>query len=356
MTSRRDAVSNKVPGYADVQSVAAWREALRDPRPAVAIMISSLQCSDSPRLGGENVDHTRTLAESENSFPPIIVNRSTMRVIDGMHRLRAAMLRGRDRIAVQFFEGDERDAFILAVEANIKHGLPLSLADRTAAAARIISSHPQLSDRVIAASTGLAARTVGGIRRRSTADNPQLNTRVGRDGRIRPLNATEGRMVAAELMAHNPNASLREIASAAGISSGTAHNVRERLRRGNAPVPLKRHESERQKSPAKPEDVPRRRGNRMLGRTSEEDRSMILKKLHRDPSLRFTSAGRTLIRLLNALAVGANEWEQLIHDLPPHCAPTVTDAALACAQIWQELADRLGFDCAATTGRSPSEE
>ena len=70
-----------------------------------------------------------------------------MRVIDGTHRLRAALLRGVDVIDVLYFDGPDADAFVLAVELNHTHGLPLSRADRTAAAERIIGSHPDWSDR-----------------------------------------------------------------------------------------------------------------------------------------------------------------------------------------------------------------
>jgi hypothetical protein len=38
-----------------------------------------------------------------------------------------------------------------------------------------------MSDRVVGKTTGLAARTVAAIRRRSTDSAPQLNARVGRD-------------------------------------------------------------------------------------------------------------------------------------------------------------------------------
>lgn len=326
-------------GHDHLYAVASWRADQQDQHQVVTVPISSLQSSDSPRLAGEDAGHVRALAESEVTLPPIIVNRATMRVIDGMHRLRAAALRGQDEIEVRFFEGDDGDAFVLAVEANIKHGLPLSLSDRTAAAARIVSSHPQWSDRSIASLTGLAAKTIGAIRRCSTAENPQLNTRVGRDGRIRPLNAAEGRRIAAELMAERPDASLREIASAAGISLGTAQNVREQLRRGEEAILPKRHGGE-QKSQAKPEGSPRRRDNKMV-RASAENRALVLQRLRRDPSLRLTEAGRILIRLLHALAVDTNEWKRLIDNLPTHCTSTVSDAARACAQTWQEFADQL---------------
>ncbi len=342
MESWDEAVSGEARRYDDLYPAASWRGGQRDQRRVIRIPISSLRSADSPRLAGENGDHVRALAESEVALPPIIVDRSTMRVIDGMHRLRAAVLRGQDEIEARFFEGDEGHAFVLAVEANIKHGLPLSLADRTAAAARIIKYHPQWSDRAIASSTGLAAKTVGAIRRCSTAKGPQSNTRVGRDGRIRPLNAAEGRRIAGELMVDKPDSSLREIASAAGISVGTAQNVRERLRRGQDPVRLKRHDGNQRKThQTKPGSPPRPRGNKMLGLVSVEDRALRLQKLCKDPSLRFTQAGRSLIRLLRALAVDAKEWDQLIDNVPAHSRSTVSDAARSCAQAWKEFADKL---------------
>ncbi len=84
-----------------------------------------------------------------------------MRVIDGTHRLRAAILNGHEEIGVLFFDGTDDDAFVAAVRANVVHGLPLALADREAAATRIIKSHPQWSDRAIAEAAGLAAQTGG---------------------------------------------------------------------------------------------------------------------------------------------------------------------------------------------------
>jgi ParB-like chromosome segregation protein Spo0J len=323
--------------YADVHPIASRREGQQDQRPVVTIPITSLQLPDSPRLAGESADHVRVLAESEIALPPIIVSRSTMRVIDGMHRLRAALLRGQEEIEVQLFEGDEEDAFVLAVEANVNHGLPLSLADRTAAAARIVKSHLHWSDRAIASSTGLAAKTVAAIRRRSTADNPQSNNRIGRDGRIRPPNAVEGRRTAAKLMADKPDTPLREIAHAAGISLGTAQNVRARLRRGEDPIALNQHEDE-QRDQSKFDGL-------STGASTTVDRihdnHIILQRLRKDPSLRSTETGRLFIRMLHPLTLTAKEWEQLIHDLPGHCTVAVSDAARACAQTWEEVAARL---------------
>ncbi len=128
------------------------------------VPVGLLLAGDSPRLKGENAQHIRMLANSEVSLPAILVHRETMRVVDGMHRLRATLMKGQETIEVQFFEGSEDEAFIRAIAANTEHGLPLTLADRRAAAARITVSHPRCSDRWIAQITGLASGTVATIR------------------------------------------------------------------------------------------------------------------------------------------------------------------------------------------------
>ncbi len=144
-----------------------WRE-------TVTVPILSLRPGESPRLEGEDKAHIARLAETETPLPPILVDRRSMRVIDGMHRLMAASLNGREAINIEFFDGSAADAFLRGVEANVTNGLPLSRADRRAAAARITTSHPHMSDRAIAVSAGLSAKTVASIRCRSTDAVPQL--------------------------------------------------------------------------------------------------------------------------------------------------------------------------------------
>ena len=176
----------------------------------VAVPVLSLRVADSPRLNGEDKAHVARLAETETPFPPILVDRRTMRVIDGMHRLMAASMQGRKTIDVIFFSGSEADVFLRAVQENVAHGLPLSRADRSAAVARIIASHPHMSDRAIAHSVGLAAKTVAAIRKSSGTDVPGPNARVGLDGKVRPLDSGGGRRRAAELLTEQPDASLRD--------------------------------------------------------------------------------------------------------------------------------------------------
>jgi ParB-like nuclease family protein len=194
-------------------------------QPVVNVPISLLSTSGSPRVSGEDPAHIETLAATETRLPPIIVHRATMRVIDGVHRLRAAEYCGRDEIAVQFFDGPEADAFVLAVKSNIAHGLPLPLADRKHAAARIVSSHPQWSDRMITAVTGLASKTVADIRKVPAGEPDRWRSRIGQDGRVRPLDGAEGRVLAGEMLDTDPGLSLRQVARAVGISPETVRDV-----------------------------------------------------------------------------------------------------------------------------------
>jgi ParB-like chromosome segregation protein Spo0J len=268
------------------------------------------------------------LAELDVNLPPVLVHRPTMRVIDGMHRVRAAVLRGRDTIEVRFFDGTEDAAFILAVEANIAHGLPLSRADRTAAAVRIIVSRPHWSDRAIAASTGLSAKTVAAIRRRWAGSLPQPAARVGRDGRIRPVDIGGRRQRAAELINHHPEAPLRRIAQESGISVATARDVRDRISRGVGAVPQRRRTAGRPETTAGTHAAPRNLRQR-------------LRSLTQDPSLRYTEHGRSLLRWFDARLVDPGEWTGFVGTIPPHSAYLVAELARGCAAAWREFADEL---------------
>lgn len=308
-------------------------------RAPIRVPVDSLQAADSPRLAGENPIHTRMLAEVESILPPIVVHRPSMRVIDGMHRLRAAMLRGDPTIEVRFFDGPEDAAFVIAVQSNIAHGLPLSLADREAAAVRILAMLPHWSDRAIARSTGLAPKTVASIRHRTADDAAPQQARVGRDGKVRPIDSAEGRRRAAEVIADRPSASLREIASAAGISPGTARDVRDRIRRGEDAVPVRQRNAMNQGDNT---SAPRRpRNERTFAPDRSSEPSALLSTLKRDPSLRLTDAGRHLLRWLDGRTVTSADWADLFRTVPPHCTPVLATLARANAENWLQLAEEL---------------
>jgi len=348
-----------------------------DQQSMAEVEIDALRLTGSPRLAGERQEHIELLAAVPTRLPPIIVHRPTMRVIDGFHRLRAARLRGDTTIAARFFDGDESDAFVLAVRLNVTHGLPLALSDRQSAAERIIASHPHWSDRRVASVAGIAPGTVGEIRRRlgSGAADPQAR-RLGQDGRMRPLDGTAGRLRAGELLAEEPGLSLRQVARAAGISPETVRDVRNRLRNGEDLLPRSRRrdsDTEPGHAPA-PEagsgadtrpgsgsvPLPAARSQPAVGRPAHSvarartdaapDRVVLVKRLTADPALRFSETGRSLLRLLAIHAVREEEWEAIIGNVPPHCSGVVADLAVQLADIWADFATRVRSDVTASVG------
>ncbi|HEX6354439.1 ParB N-terminal domain-containing protein [Actinophytocola sp.] len=280
--------------------------------------IDSLDVNGSPRIAGEDVDHVAVLASVGTELPPIIVRRATRWVIDGRHRLRAAELRDEATIPVRFFDGDQRSAFVLAVRMNIDGGLPLSLADRKAAAARVVSWYACWSDRLIASMTGLSPHTVSEVRQRANGEH-RANVRIGRDGRIRPMDIESRKLVAREALMDDPNLSLRQVAKKARISPETARVIRADLFRKDVSAPL-------------PVDVPQQA---VVGQ------HVGIGNLCADPSLRLTEAGRMLLRLFNAHVASRGNWSAIANTVPEHCRPAVAQIAVDCAVFWQSLANRL---------------
>jgi len=321
--------------------------------PAETVPIASLKTGASPRLAGESIDHVRMLSDLGIKLPPILVHRPSMCIIDGMHRVRAALLRGEDEIETRFIDCDEADIFVVAVQTNIKHGLPLSLADREAAAVRLLGTHPEWSDRLVASTVGLSHKTVGALRTRMTGENVQSPSRTGRDGRIRPLSAALGRRAAAELIREDPTKSLREIARAVGVSVGTVRDVRARLTQGKDPVPEGRRTGGPATESASRETEPRDSapggaraglaGNAASAEPllSTKDAGLILQKLGKDPSLRFSEKGRLVIRLLHTCTICIDKLHVLAHQIPSHRTATVAELARVYADSWSNLANRL---------------
>ncbi|MFK0024401.1 transcriptional regulator [Streptomyces sp. NPDC090798] len=240
-----------------------------------------------------------------------------MRLVDGAHRLRAALLRGNDTIAVEFFDGAESDIFLHAVRVNVRHGLPLSLRERKGAAGRLLRTHPHLSDRALARVAGLSPKTVGSIRAGSAEGNAQPNRRVGFDGHVRPADSGRRREIVAAVLEEHPDASVREVAKLAGVAVSTAYEAKRRLR----------EEAVGTLASASP-------GRTATGDTIKSD----IKVLMADPSLRFTESGRSLLRLLIARSVSAEDLEHFVGTVPPHCSQTMAEIAQRVARNWEIFA------------------
>jgi hypothetical protein len=317
----------------------SWSVSEAHTLPVELVPIARLTVAGSPRIGGEDPEHIRTLAGTSAVFPPILVHRATMRVIDGAHRLHAALLRNEWQIEVRYFDGSEEDAFVLSVRLNVAHGLPLSRADRNAAAERILHAHPNWSDRAVAAISGLSDKTVGSIRRRTSAEFPQLSHRVGRDGRVRPNDSAAARRRAAAYAENQPDARVREIAEAAGISVTTARDVRGRVREGLDPIPANHCDAGRARPGA--EARPERAADVEREGDADDDLLSCLRRLRSDPSFRHHETGRMVLRLLDTNIVIAAEQDRLVNGVPMHSVNAVAQVAIQYALAWQEFADQL---------------
>ncbi|MCO6701437.1 MULTISPECIES: ParB/RepB/Spo0J family partition protein [Streptomyces] len=316
----------------------------------------SIRTGYSPRQDGEDYAHAQVLADVEHPLPPIIVHRQSMRVIDGSHRLMAALINGREDIEVRFFDGPEEWAFLIAVRENVTHGLPLSRADREAAARRVLAAQPLWSDRAVAAVAGLAPRTVAGLRSalsRSTEDGAQLNVRLGKDGRYRPVNYSQGRLRASEVVAAYPDMPLREVARQAGVSVATARDVRQRVQRGADPLPPKlrlagRAAGQGAGEPVAAEGAQHGHGGGeqpgepvRLALVGGADWSALRAKLLQDPVLRYSESGRTLFRWYDMHALDAQGVMAGVEGVPPHWRTEIAAVARSCGEIWLCIAREL---------------
>jgi hypothetical protein len=75
--------------------------------------------------------------------------------------------------------------------------------------------------------------------------------------------------------------------------------------------------------------------------TAARSGKSTLNNLRRDPSLRFTEAGRILLRLLAVHTIDPERWSSLIDNVPAHCAGMVGDLARECAEAWHYVAQQV---------------
>lgn len=316
--------------------------------------IAELRAGVSLRSTGLDAAHVQSLAAAEWPTCPILVHRPTMQVVDGHHRVAAAVGNGIETVRACLFDGPLDIAILLALRANVSHGLPLSLADRKAAAQQLLERHGDWSDRSISASTGLSAKVIVKLRCASE-DGEQLNSRIGRDGRFRPKNSAAKRVWAAEILSSQPNVSLRQVGRVVGLSPGTVRDVRARIQRGEKPVPG-RVAATNSHSPGQTLGEPAARSIGVVTRTDsppkdasqglssaggQTDASLVLAKLARDPTLRLSDVGRELLRRLHRHVVTIEDSATIIEVSPDHSVEHLLGFARACIEQWADIAEQL---------------
>lgn len=327
----------------------------RGRRSAAEVTLAVLQDSFTLRAAGVDSAHVALLAENAESLPAVVVHRPTMRIVDGLHRVSAARHAGREAVSVDFFDGTEAEAFALSVYLNVGHGLPLTLADRKMAAAAMLTSNPEWSDRFVARLAGLSHVTISAIRRRLIQNCAPPSARLGGDGKIRPVDPATGRTRVAMLLSGNPSLTLRELSKCAGVSISTARDVRIRVQEGRDPVPDRmRGGNDACASDARSRkyasDVERSNLQRLSNHTQPERTTaseqihvsnVLLERLKKDPAIRFNEAGRQLVRLLTITHAALDHVREHTDIVPSHCSLTVAQLAHSYSAAWQEIAQQM---------------
>lgn len=318
--------------------------------PEVGVPVDSLVPGFHLRMGGTDAAHVRLLVDAAGSvqLPPILVQKSGMRIIDGMHRVEVAKLRGERVIRARVVDCSDEKALVLAVRSNTLHGLPLTRADRISSAKRILGTHPDWSDRKVAGIAGLSGKSIASLRNSSPGGAQFDGKRLGRDGKRRPMVAEEGRLRAAEYIRAHPEASVRQIASETEVSLGTAHDVRQKVRRG---VDLRMAEpSPREEQLAPPVPLaatpapPAVTSIRARAATATAPRlawSAVVGKLAGDPALKYTDGGRAFLRWMTQHAMHPDEWREFVDAIPERWLEEVRQTAAAMSEEWGQFANEL---------------
>ncbi|MFD9740514.1 ParB/RepB/Spo0J family partition protein [Umezawaea sp. NPDC059074] len=323
---------NREPGFEqDSGDLAAWLAGQLAECPTRTVPIGSLTFGVTPRGVEANIEHVQTLSAVVDALPPIVVHEPTGEVVDGVHRVRAAQLRGERTIRATFYPGTADDAFAIAVRLNSQHGLPLSRAERTVAARRLLRSHAHWSNRMIAGITALSDATIRGLRRES-GDPVGLSTRrLGKDGRSRPVNGSDGRLHVRNLLADRPTASARSIAQEAGVSVNTVLDVKRRLTAGEDVLT-----SRGRPRPSVVEQTRTEDGGRSP-RELKDDAETLLSTLAQDPSMRHSDKGRLLLGWMNVSRNALNA----VDEMPEHWVESSASLARAYSALWRDMAERL---------------
>jgi ParB-like chromosome segregation protein Spo0J len=289
------------------------------------VEIATLKSGILVRFAGEDVEHAQSLAFRLDDCPPILVQRSTATVIDGAHRVLAAKLLGRETIRVRYFTGTHEEAFVEAVKANVSHGKPLTLAEREAAATKLLEMHCDWSNRLVASVCGLSDKTVGRLRK-TTAELPQSAVRIGRDGRHRPVDKRLLRNEIATALRAEPDARPDDVARSLSTSPSTVRDVRKRLQRGDDAVQGGRAAG------ATPRRTP-------LPLHDSDERTPV--DWNNDKAILSLPGGSGFAEWLTQTKIESGHWEAHLFEIPLGRIPQLIAEAKTRAAEWTDFATAL---------------
>ncbi|MFF3325577.1 hypothetical protein [Streptomyces sp. NPDC002889] len=120
-------------------------------------------------------------------------------------------------------------------------------------------------------------------------------------------------------------------ARSAGISAETARDVRERVGKGDSPLPV---------PDSSGDSRPRSGANGQRKDPWQTDLAMMLNSLKRDPAVKYSSEGRALVRWLEVRLVCKDDTDLMMRT-PAHQATKVATMARVFAARWDEIAAQL---------------
>jgi hypothetical protein len=130
-------------------------------------------------------------------LPPVLLVETAKKQLilaDGITRFEAARRSGIDAIPATINQGTLRDAILLNIMENARHGVPLTIAERRRAAQRLLtdSEWRTISDREIGRRCGLDNKTVNSLRREHAPNTLALPRTVHRAGRSFEMKVAKG--------------------------------------------------------------------------------------------------------------------------------------------------------------------
>jgi ParB-like chromosome segregation protein Spo0J len=298
----------------------------RDNTSWTMVAIGSLRPGPSPRRE-INLANVAALAELDGGWDPILVQRQTLAVIDGRHRLAAASRLGHRAIKAVYFDGTDAEARVESVRLNVRHGMPLTLGERAAAARQLIAMLPEWSDRQLGSVCALSPRTIARlrsevqpVRKLVVARSAPAEKRVGKDGRQYPVAASVQRDEIRRVLEEDPGASLRSVAARIGASPETVRTVRKSME-------------------ASAERAPVAAGLHAL--PTRHDREPEAVQWTEDSACASTEEGRTFAQWFDEHAIDDDLLSALTTAVPLSRVYGVIDEARHRAEFWESFAKSL---------------
>ena len=132
------------------------------------------------KVDGQHVNEMMAAMADGTTFPPVIVEKTTLRIVDGFHRVTAALrLYGEEAAEVEAIEQkykSEGDLFLDCVRRNAGHGRKLSAIDKTRCV--LLASQLAVEDAQLGAILHVDVDAMADMRLTKTAINGELHVKV----------------------------------------------------------------------------------------------------------------------------------------------------------------------------------